>query len=89
MYKLLLGFTIISDVCRSFIPNKTTFTKSYSMDFKDPGSLEIHWVRQYLVNFTGLVDIVIATVYDKLVDHSDVVGASPVGAAPTTSSSST
>ena len=28
-------------------------------------------------------------VRDKLVDHSDVVGASPVGAAPTTSSWST
>ena len=26
---------------------------------------------------------------DKMVDHSDVVGASPVGAAPTTSSFST
>ena len=26
---------------------------------------------------------------DKIVDHSDVVGASPVGAAPTTSSFST
>ena len=26
---------------------------------------------------------------DKIVDHSDVVGASPVGAAPTTSSLST
>ena len=23
---------------------------SYSMDFKVPGSFEIHWVRQYLVN---------------------------------------
>ena len=27
-YKLLLSFTVISDVHRSFIPNKTTFTKS-------------------------------------------------------------
>ena len=27
VYKLLLSFTIISDVYRSFIPNKTTFTK--------------------------------------------------------------
>ena len=28
-------------------------------------------------------------VYNKIVDHSDVVGTSPVGAAPTTSSFST
>ena len=29
------------------------------------------------------------TLYNKIVDHSDAVGASPVGAAPTTSSFST
>ena len=30
---------------------------------KFPGSFEIHWVRQYLVNFTSLVGIVNGTVY--------------------------
>ena len=28
-----------------------------------PGSFEIHWVRQYLVDFIGLAGIVNATVY--------------------------
>ena len=43
-------FTVISDVYRSFIPNKTTFTL-YCL----PRSFEIHWVRQYLLHFMGLV----------------------------------
>ena len=34
-------------------------------------------------------DISHTLVGDKIIDHSDVVGASPVGAAPTTSSFST
>ena len=29
MYKLLLSFAVISEEYRSFIPNKTTFTKYY------------------------------------------------------------
>ena len=29
-YNLLLSFMVISDVCRSFIPNKTTFIKYFS-----------------------------------------------------------
>ena len=33
------------------------------MDVKAPRSFEIHWVRQYLVNFMGLVGIVNPTVY--------------------------
>ena len=33
------------------------------MDFKAPGSFEIHWTKQHLVNNTGLVGIVNATVY--------------------------
>ena len=51
MYKLLLSFMIISDVCTlmSFIPDKTAFTKHCLTQL--PGSFEIHWVRQYLVNF--------------------------------------
>ena len=46
-------------VCRSFIPNKTTFMK-YCLTQKSqlPGSFEFHWVRQNLVNFTGLAVIV-------------------------------
>ena len=33
------------------------------MDFKAPGSFEIYWKREYLVNFTGLTGIVNTTVY--------------------------
>ena len=65
MYKLLLSFIVISDIYKSFIPNKTTFTQ-YCLSqciSKLPGSFEIHWVRQYLVNFTGLADIVNTTVF--------------------------
>ena len=36
-----------------------------------------------------LIEILLNLVGNKIVDHSDVVGASPVGAAPTTSSFST
>ena len=61
MYKLLLSFKVISDVYMSLIPNTciTTFTKYFLL----PRSFEIHWVRQYLVNFMVLVGIVNATVY--------------------------
>ena len=43
----------------SFIPNKTTFTKYHLTQWisKLVGSFEIHWVRQYLVNFMGLAGI--------------------------------
>ena len=46
-----------SDFYKAFIRNKTTFTKYCLTQWipKLPGSFEIHWVRQYLVNFTGLV----------------------------------
>ena len=49
----------------SFIPSKTTFTKYCLTQWisKLPGSFEIHWVRQYLAYFLGLVGIVNATVY--------------------------
>ena len=50
---------------RSFILNKTTFTK-YCLTqqvSKLTRSFEIHWVRQYLVNFMGLTGRVNATVY--------------------------
>ena len=57
--KLLLSFTAISDVYRSFISNKATFTTVLLSDFQSSrGSFEIHWVRQYLVNFKDLVGIV-------------------------------
>ena len=36
---------------------------SYSVNFIAPGSFEIHSVRQYLVNLTGVSDIVNTTVY--------------------------
>ena len=33
------------------------------MDFEAPGNFEMHRVRQYLINLTGLAGIVNATVY--------------------------
>ena len=61
----LLCLTTISDVYRSLIPSEIIFTKYLLTQWisKLLGSFEIHWVRQYLVNFTGLVGIVVATVY--------------------------
>ena len=45
---------------------------------------------QYTIwNYRLVSNIVRTLVGNEIVDHSDVVGASPVGAAPTTSSFST
>ena len=50
----ILIFMVISDVYSSFIPIKTTFTKyCFTAVMLLPGSFEIYWVRQYLVNFYG------------------------------------
>ena len=65
-YKLILSFMVISAVCRSFILNKTTFTNEYCLIqwiSKLPRSFEIHWVRQCMVNFMGLVGRVSTSVY--------------------------
>ena len=66
-YKLHLSSMVISDVCRLFIPNKTTFTKHCLTQWisKLPVSFEIHCIRQYVVNFIGMMGIVNlnATVY--------------------------
>ena len=64
--QLLLSFTVILDVYRPIIPNKTTFTKHCLTQWisKLLRSFKIHWVRQWLVNFCGLVGIVNATVYN-------------------------
>ena len=50
---------------RSFIPNKTIFTKYCFTQWisKLPKSFGIHWVRQYLVHFMVLAGIVNETVY--------------------------
>ena len=53
-----------------------------------------HWLEQIdmaacLVIYRKISTIRCTLVGNKIVDHSDVVGASPVGAAPTTSSFST
>ena len=60
-----------------------------SFTFKNVES--IHWNICYSVSFKYLKtsNIKRALVGNKIVDHSDVVGASPVGAAPITSSFST
>ena len=61
------SFTVILDIYKSFILNKTTSTKywvlSYSVDIKPPGSFKIDWVRQYIVHVPGLADIVNPTVF--------------------------
>ena len=44
---------------------------------------------QLFINYRQVSNIRRTLVGDKIVDNSDVVGASPVGAAPTTSSLST
>ena len=57
--QITLSFTVISDVYSSFIPNEITFTKYCLTQWisKLLGSFEIHWVRQYLINFTGLIGL--------------------------------
>ena len=59
-YKLLLSLTVIANLCRSFNPNKTIFTKYCLTQWisKLSGSFEIHLVGQYLVNLTSLAGIV-------------------------------
>ena len=75
---LFSSFAVISDVYRSFIQNKTTFTKYYFTQWisKLPaaGSFEIHRVRQYLINFMGLAGKVKATVYTRPSQFSEVSG---------------
>ena len=50
--------------------------------------LETQWTKAS-VTYRKTSDISRTLVGDKIVDNSDLVGASPVGAAPTTSSFST
>ena len=54
--KLLLSLVVITTIYRSSTPNKTTFSKYCLTQWisKLPRSIEIHWIRQYLVNFMGL-----------------------------------
>ena len=48
------------------------------------------WINEYQnIKYRKISNISRTLVGNKIVDHSDVVGASPVGAAPTTSSFST
>ena len=57
--------------------------------------IQLNWVlfcidmHQYEHNYRQVSNIRRTLVGNQIVDHSDVVGASPVGAAPTTSSFST
>ena len=46
-------------------------------------------MSQHFANYRKTSNIRCTIVGNKIVDHSDVVGASPVGSAPTTSSFST
>ena len=64
-YQLLLSLVVVLHVYKSFIPNKTVFAKYCLTQWisKLSRSFEVHWVRQYQVNFMCLVGIVCATVY--------------------------
>ena len=64
-YKSHLSYMIIWYVYRCSISNQTTLTRSCLTQWiwKFPGAFEIHCVRQYLVNVTGLADKIKATVY--------------------------
>ena len=53
------------------------------------GWVEYHTKSIKEIQYRQVSNISRTLVGNKIVDHSDVVGASPVGAAPTTSSSST
>ena len=57
----------------------THFTDIFNLYFSDINDVTEHYYRQ-------VSNISRTLVGNKIVDHSDVVGASPVGAAPTTSS---
>ena len=61
----LLSSSTVRYFSKSSIPNETTFVKYCLSQWisKLSGSFEIHWVKQYLVNFTGLVGLLNATVY--------------------------
>ena len=57
-----------------------------SIYFSKRMNIRHHWICAY---YRQIPNIKHTWVGNKIVDHSDVVGASPVGAAPTTSSFST
>ena len=75
---------------------------SASMSYKKHSTLEESMILKLIIQISNLItyfkllsscrrvsNIRHILVGNKIVDHSDVVGASPVGAAPTTSSFST
>ena len=60
--------------------------KQFPLKNTDPRN---QWYRDHMHEYRQISNISRTLVGYKIVDHSDVVGASPVGAAPTTSSFST
>ena len=60
-FELCGYFRCLQALCSKL--NYIYYILSYSVDFKLTGSFEIHWVRQCLVNFTGVVGIVNTIVY--------------------------
>ena len=66
--KLLFSFSVISYVYRSFIQNKTTFTKHcliYSVDFKTTRDIWNPMSKAVTGKFTGLAGIVNVTAPDR------------------------
>ena len=71
-------------------PMLTRFTDAYKGDdLKNGSNCTNHDRFEHLSTYRKVSYIRRTLVGNKIVDHSDVVGASPVGAAPTTSSFST
>ena len=67
----------------SDLTNDTDLAFSRS-NFAIPGAIFVEWEGQ--LTYRKVSNISRTLIGNKIVDHSDVVGASPVGAAPTTSS---
>ena len=63
--QVIYSIMVISDVNRPFIPNKIPCIKYCTIQWIQtlPGSSENHWVRQFLLVFTGLAEIVNTTFY--------------------------
>ena len=78
----------IADVAQTIISKVFSWNKKLFKSHFDSKLTEVHSQRSIL-RYRQVSNIKRTLVGNKIVDNSDVVGASPVGAAPTTSSLST
>ena len=62
--KLLLGFTVNSDIYSPLFQIKLHLLNTVLLSgFQSSPNFEIHWVRQYLLNFMALASMISANVY--------------------------